>query len=77
MALLHLTFFDTAKDLLHHFRKSQGKLLTNERITELALFRMMQTNEMVKKQEKAIEALLRKHPVNKQFMAQLKKEFGL
>lgn len=77
MALLHLTFFSTKKDLLNHFFKNQGRPLSNERITELAFFRMAQTNEMVKKQEKAIEALLRKHPVSKRVMARLKKEFGL
>lgn len=68
--------FGTRKELLEHFSEGEEEI-TNERITELALFRMKRTNEMVQKQTEAIKMLLRQHPVDKKVMARLKKEFGL
>lgn len=74
--MAHWKIFDTKEDLMKIFSVGEEKL-SNERLTELAFFRIVRTNEMVQKQEKEIDALLRKHPVNKNVLARLKKEFGL
>lgn len=78
--MAHWKVFDNEDDLLKDFLiyfKGKEEVMTNERITALALFRVMRTKEIVQDQEKAIKKLLKKYPIGKYKKAKLKKEFGL